>query len=198
VLASTSVDLARTQFATTSLYHFLFVPLTLGLAIAGRDLREYRQSDVRANFALAAQDAHLFDTSIRANLLIGRPHATDAELGEALRRARLASWVASLPDGLDTQVGEEGKEVSGGQRARLVVARALLADASVLVLDEPTAHLDPETAQGVIEDAVAAAGDRAVLLITHRREGLELMDEIAELPGSATSPPADEDAAPPG
>ena len=133
-------------------------------------------------FALAGQDAHVFDSTIRENLRLARPHAVDAELWAALQRARLADWAASLPAGLDTPVGEEGTMLSGGQRQRLVLARALLADAPVLLLDEPTAHLDPPTAQAMIDDVLVAAGERAVLLITHRPEGLDQMDEIVSLP----------------
>ena len=159
-----------------------FLDPTAGrVTLGGRDLREYRQEDVRRTFALAGQDAHVFNSTIRANLLLGRPNATDAELMQALRRARLESWVASLPDGLDTLVGEDGNRLSGGQRQRLTVARALLSDAPVLVLDEPTAHLDPQTARAVISDAFDAAGDRSVLLITHRPEGLDLVDEVVVL-----------------
>ena len=87
----------------------------------------------------------------------------------------------SLPDGLDTLVGEDGKRLSGGQRQRLTLARTLLSDAPVLVLDEPTAHLDPETAEAVIREAFDAAGDRSLLLITHRPEGLDLVDEVVLL-----------------
>ncbi len=152
------------------------------VTIAGHDVREYRQEDVRAMFALAGQDAHVFDSTIRENLRLARPDADEADLWAALQRARLAEWVASLPAGLDTQVGEEGRMLSGGQRQRLVLARALLADAPVLVLDEPTAHLDPPTAQGLIDDVLDAAGGRTVLLITHRPEGLDRMDEIVSLP----------------
>ena len=86
------------------------------------------------------------------------------------------------PDGLDTFVGEEGTHISGGQRQRIVLARALLRPAPVLVLDEPTAHLDPETADELIADILAAAGERAVLLITHRPEGLELVDDVVRMP----------------
>ncbi|MGZ4318771.1 MAG: thiol reductant ABC exporter subunit CydC [Gaiellaceae bacterium] len=153
------------------------------VTIAGRDARDYRQEDVRRTFALAGQEAHVFDSTIRENLRLARPAATDAELESALGRAHLSEWVASLPDGLGTLVGEDGTRLSGGQRQRLVLARALLADAPVLVLDEPTAHLDPPTARALMDDVLDAAADRTVLLITHRPEGLERMDEIIALDG---------------
>jgi ABC-type multidrug transport system fused ATPase/permease subunit len=149
--------------------------------LAGRDLPEYRQEDVRATYALAGQEAHVFGSTIRANLLLARPDATESDLHLALRQAHLDEWVASLPEGLDTLVGEDGRRLSGGQRQRLTIARALLSAAPVLVLDEPTAHLDPPTAQAVVDDAFAAAGDRSVLLITHRPEGLDLVDGVVSL-----------------
>ena len=151
------------------------------VTIAGHDLREYAQADVRRQFAIAGQEAYVFDSTIRENLRLARPDASDAQLRAVLRRAGLDDWVASLDDGLDTQVGEEGSRLSGGQRQRLTLARALLADAPVLVLDEPTAHLDPSTAQSVMDDVLDAAEGRSVLLITHRPEGLERMDEIVVL-----------------
>jgi thiol reductant ABC exporter CydC subunit len=152
------------------------------VTLGGRDLREYRQEDVRRAIAVAGQDSHLFSTTIRENVGLGRVDADDDEIEDALRRARILDWVRSLPDGLDTLVGEEGRELSGGQRQRLVVARALLANAPVLVLDEPTAHLDPSTAERLIADVLDAAADRSVLLITHRSEGLDLLDEVVALP----------------
>jgi ABC-type multidrug transport system fused ATPase/permease subunit len=151
------------------------------VTIAGRDIREFRQEDVRATFALAGQDAHVFDSTIRANLLLARPEASEQQLWAALRRARIDAWVAALPHGLDTLVGEEGAELSGGQRQRLTLARALLADAPVLLIDEPTAHLDHDTAEELVRDVFAAAGRSAVLLITHRPEGLGLVDEVVRL-----------------
>jgi ATP-binding cassette, subfamily C, bacterial CydC len=166
----------------TNLFLRFLDPARGRVTIGGRDARALRQEDVRRTFALAGQEAHVFASSIRENLKLARPEATDDELLDALRRARLADWVESLPDGLDTLVGEEGGQLSGGQRQRLVVARALLADASVLLLDEPTAHLDPETAEALVADVFEAAGDRSVLLITHRPEGLDLVDEIVSLP----------------
>jgi ATP-binding cassette subfamily C protein CydC len=152
------------------------------VTLGGRDLREYRQEDIRSAIAVAGQDSHLFSTTIRDNVRLGRTDATDDEIEDALRRARILDWARSLPDGLDTLVGEEGRELSGGQRQRLVIARALLADAPVLVLDEPTAHLDTDTAERLIDDVVDAASDRSVLLITHRPEGLDRMDEVVALP----------------
>ena len=153
--------------------------------LAGRDLREYRQEDVRSAIAVAGQDSHLFSTTIRENVALGRPDASDAEIEDALRRARILDWVRKLPDGWDTLVGEEGRELSGGQRQRLVVARALLADAPVLVLDEPTAHLDSATASELIDDVLDANSSRTTLLITHREEGLERMDEVLRLQSGA-------------
>jgi thiol reductant ABC exporter CydC subunit len=151
------------------------------VTLAGRDLRDYRQEDVRRAIAVAGQESHLFSASIRENVCLARPGASDEDVEAALRQARLWSWVDGLPDGLDTAVGEEGCELSGGQRQRLVLARALLADAPVLVLDEPTAHLDPPTARALVDDVFAAAGDRSVLLITHRAEGLDLVEEIIRI-----------------
>ena len=156
--------------------------------IAGRDAREYRQEDIRALFALAGQDAHVFNSTIRANLAVAAPDANDDELWAALRRAQLAEWARSLPLGLDTLVGEEGTQLSGGQRQRLTLARALLSEAPVLILDEPTAHLDPETAQALMDDVFEAAGERTVLLITHRPEGLEQVDEVVTLPSHPGGP----------
>jgi thiol reductant ABC exporter CydC subunit len=151
------------------------------VTLAGRDLRDYRQEDVRRVIAVAGQDAHLFSTSILENVRLARPDAGDGEIETALRLAGALDWVRSLPEGWHTPVGEEGRELSGGQRQRIGVARALLTNAPVLVLDEPTAHLDRPTADALVRDVLAAAGDRAVLLITHRAEGLEAMDEILEL-----------------
>jgi thiol reductant ABC exporter CydC subunit len=151
------------------------------VTLDGRDLRAYRQEDVRRAIAVAGQDSYLFSTSIRENVRIGRPDAADVEVEAALRRARVWDWVADLPDGADTFVGEEGAELSGGQRQRVALARALLSDAPVLVLDEPTAHLDSETAMELVSDVLSAAEGHSVLLVTHRPEGLDLVDEIVTL-----------------
>jgi len=151
------------------------------VTLGGRDLRDYRQEDVRGAIAVAGQDSHFFSTSIRENVRLGRPAATDEELEDALREAQILDWVLALPEGWDTLVGEEGRELSGGQRQRLVLARALLSDARVLVLDEPTAHLDSATAKALMDSILGATRDRTTLLITHRTEGLDRMDEVHTL-----------------
>ncbi|MFC9033295.1 thiol reductant ABC exporter subunit CydD [Streptomyces arboris] len=136
---------------------------------------------VRRSVGLCAQDAHVFDSSIRENLRLARTGATDAELDDALARARLLEWVRSLPEGLDTPVGEHGARLSGGQRQRLALARALLADFPVLVLDEPAEHLDLATADALTADLLAATEGRTTLLITHRLAGVEAVDEVLVL-----------------
>jgi ABC-type transport system involved in cytochrome bd biosynthesis fused ATPase/permease subunit len=151
------------------------------VTLAGRDLREYRQDDIRRVVALAGQDSHLFSASIRDNVRLSRPGASDHDIEQALRDARIWDWVQAQPAGLDTLVGEEGRELSGGQRQRIVLARALLAGAPVLILDEPTAHLDPDTANELVRDVFAATRDQSVLLITHRSEGLDLVDRVVTL-----------------
>ncbi|MFF6790505.1 thiol reductant ABC exporter subunit CydD [Streptomyces filamentosus] len=142
--------------------------------------------DVRRFVGLCAQDAHLFDSSVRENLRLARPDADDGALREALRRARLLDWVDGLPEGLDTLVGEHGSKLSGGQRQRLALARALLADFPVLVLDEPAEHLDLATADALTEDLMRATEGRTTVLITHRLRGLDAVDEVVVLDGGRT------------
>ncbi|MFE8989064.1 thiol reductant ABC exporter subunit CydD [Streptomyces collinus] len=149
--------------------------------LAGVDASALHSDDVRGLVGLCAQDAHLFDSSLRENLLLARKDATEDHLRAALRRARLLDWADSLPDGLDTLVGEHGARLSGGQRQRLALARALLADFPVLVLDEPAEHLDLPTADALTADLLAATEGRTTLLITHRLAGLEAVDEVIVL-----------------
>ncbi|MFI0270849.1 thiol reductant ABC exporter subunit CydD [Streptomyces luteogriseus] len=149
--------------------------------LAGVDAYRLRSDDVRGLVGLCAQDAHLFDSSLRENLLLARKDATEEQLRAALGRARLLDWADSLPDGLDTLVGEHGARLSGGQRQRLALARALLADFPVLVLDEPAEHLDLPTADALTADLLAATAGRTTLLITHRLAGLEAVDEVIVL-----------------
>ncbi|MFG3106504.1 thiol reductant ABC exporter subunit CydD [Streptomyces tendae] len=149
--------------------------------LAGVDAHALAGDDVRRLVGLCAQDAHLFDSSVRENLLLARKDATEGELRDALARARLLEWADSLPDGLDTLVGEHGARLSGGQRQRLALARALLADFPVLVLDEPAEHLDLPTADALTADLLAATEGRTSLLITHRLAGLGAVDEVIVL-----------------
>ncbi|WP_399088311.1 thiol reductant ABC exporter subunit CydD [Streptomyces sp. BBFR2] len=152
--------------------------------LAGTDAAELDGDAVRRLVGLCAQDAHVFDSSLRENLRLAAPGVTgDGDLWEALERARLAPWVRSLPDGLDTMVGEHGARLSGGQRRRLALARALLADFPVLVLDEPAEHLDLATADALTADLLAATEGRTTVLITHRLTGLDAVDEILVLDG---------------
>ncbi|NEY30773.1 thiol reductant ABC exporter subunit CydD [Streptomyces sp. PRKS01-65] len=149
--------------------------------LAGTDARELAGDEVRRLVGLCAQDAHLFDSSVRENLLLARRDATDTDLRDALARARLLEWADGLPDGLDTLVGEHGARLSGGQRQRLALARALLADFPVLVLDEPAEHLDLPTADALTADLLDATEGRTTLLITHRLAGLAAVDEVVVL-----------------
>ncbi|MFE9440617.1 thiol reductant ABC exporter subunit CydD [Streptomyces sp. NPDC006602] len=149
--------------------------------LGGVDACALDGDDVRRLVGLCAQDAHLFDSSVRENLLLARKDATEDELRDALRRARLLDWADGLPDGLDTLVGEHGARLSGGQRQRLALARALLADFPVLVLDEPAEHLDLPTADALTADLLAATEGRTTLLITHRLAGVEAVDEVVVL-----------------
>ena len=155
---------------------------------AGPELAEHEQAlsayaadDVRTVIGGCAQDPHIFDTTIAANLRLARPAATEEQLASAAARAGLLPWIASLPLGWDTPVGAHGTAISGGQRQRLALARALLADPPLMILDEPTAHLDPDSRRALTADILAATQGRATLLITHDLEGLDQVDEIVVL-----------------
>jgi len=163
---------------------FRFLDLTSGTALLnGRDLSGYDPDDVRAVIGGCAADPHIFEGTIRDNLRLAKPAASDDELAAAAGRARLLDWIGSLPRGWDTQVGAHGAALSGGQRQRLALARALLANPSLLVLDEPTAHLDPENRRALTADLLSATAGRSTLLITHDLEGLDQVDEIVVLEG---------------
>jgi ABC-type multidrug transport system fused ATPase/permease subunit len=147
----------------------------------GTELRDCGGDQVREIVGLVEQDAHIFDSTLRENMRLAKPTASDAEIMAALARARLSEWVTSLPLGLDAAVGEHGSSLSGGQRQRLALARALLADFPILVLDEPGEHLDAETADALTRDLLSATTGRTTLLITHRLAALESVDEIVVL-----------------
>jgi thiol reductant ABC exporter CydC subunit len=149
--------------------------------LSGTDVQDLLADEVRRVVGLLGQDAHVFDTTVEENLLLARRDASPADLDEALAAAGLADWVAALPDGLLTRVGEHGSRLSGGQRQRLSLARALLADFAVLVLDEPGEHLDAETADVLLADLLDATRDRTTVVISHRLAGLRTVDEIVVL-----------------
>ncbi len=144
--------------------------LELAGAEAAVDVRRLDGDAVRTAVGLCEQDPHIFDATIADNLRLARPGAPDTDLEDALASARLLDWVRALPGGLATRVGEHGARLSGGQRQRLALARALLADVRILVLDEPTEHLDEPTARAFIADLEAATVGRTVLILTHRPE----------------------------
>jgi ATP-binding cassette subfamily B protein len=145
------------------------------------DVRELSASSIRDAIGVVTQDGHLFHESIRANLLLARPEATEAELWDALQRARLAELVEALPDGLDTVVGERGYRLSGGERQRLTIARVLLARPRVVVLDEATAHLD-STSEAAVQEALGEAlQGRTAIVIAHRLSTVRAADLILVL-----------------
>jgi ATP-binding cassette subfamily C protein CydC len=158
---------------------------------AGSDLSRYRQSDLRGQIAVVSQQTHLFNATVRDNLLLAiRPESGAQIVGKAaaaqfeqqmIRAAKLAQiheFIESLPQGYDTWLGEQGLRLSGGQRQRLAIARALLRDAPVLVLDEPTANLDALTERRVMDALRLLMRGRTTLLITHRLVGLDIADQI--------------------
>ena len=131
--------------------------------------------------ALVAQDTYLFNDTLRANILIARPDASEAEIEQAIGRAALQDFVAALPDGLETRVGERGTRLSGGQRQRVAVARAFLKNAPILILDEATSHLDA-VSETLVRDALSELmADRTTLVIAHRLSTVRTADKIAVL-----------------
>ena len=136
--------------------------------LAGHDLRQWRLDELRARIALVSQDTWLFNETLRANILVARPEAGEEAVARAVERAALADFVAALPEGLETPVGERGMRLSGGQRQRVAIARAFLKDAPVLVLDEATSHLDAVSEQAVQHALETLMHDRTTVIIAHR------------------------------
>ncbi len=147
----------------------------------GRDVRDIALAELRARVAVVEQDAFVFNTSILENVRYGRPGAGAGEVMRAVERAGLAEFVAALPDGLDTVVGEDGRALSAGERQRVAIARALLADPAVLVLDEATSALDAETEAHVVRAYREVMRGRTTVLITHREEMLRGVDRVVEV-----------------
>jgi ATP-binding cassette subfamily C protein CydCD len=151
------------------------------ITLNGADLRDYKLDELRRLIALVAQDTYLFNDSLRANILIARPDASEAELQAAIRHASLSDLVAALPDGLDSPVGERGTALSGGQRQRVAIARAFLKDAPILVLDEATSHLDAVNEQAVRRALDLLQADRTTIVIAHRLSTVRDADLIVVL-----------------
>ena len=156
----------------------------------GRDASRLSGDTVRRGISWCGPDTHLFDSTLRANLTLAGPAANDDELVAALRRARLGHWFDGLPDGLDTAIGQHGGTVSGGERQRIGVARALLADRPIMVFDEPTAHLDAATADALAAEILATTAGRRAVIVTHRPEqtpGLPAV-HLRRSPNDSTTP----------
>ncbi len=151
------------------------------ITLNGTDLRTYRLDELRRLIALVAQDTYLFNDTLRANILIARPEATEAELLAAVHHASLSELVAALPEGLDSPVGERGTSLSGGQRQRVAIARAFLKDAPILILDEATSHLDAVNEQAVRRALDVLKADRTTIVIAHRLSTVRDADLIVVL-----------------
>ena len=145
------------------------------------DVRDFAESDLRRHISVVAQQPHMFNATLRENLLMARPGAGDDELLDALNSAQLLNFVTGLPDGLDTWIGESAKLLSGGQARRVAVARAILHNAPLWVLDEPTEGLDTVTEGRMMAAIKAQTADRSLLLMTHRLIDLHWMDYIIML-----------------
>jgi thiol reductant ABC exporter CydC subunit len=156
------------------------------VTLGGVDIRELSQDALRSAVRLVSQEAYLFTTTIAQNVRLAAPEASDDQITAALSRAGLGAWIASLPEGIETLVGEEGTEVSGGQRGRIALARGLIAPSQIVILDEPTANLDAAGARELLSAIGSERSDRrAMMVITHTVDGLEEFDEIIVLEAGA-------------
>ncbi|MFL6099418.1 MAG: thiol reductant ABC exporter subunit CydC [Actinomycetales bacterium] len=158
-------------------------PVTGQVMMNGQDAASLDEPDLRRLIGCCSQEAHIFDASIADNVRIGRPGASEQQVRRALDRAGLLSWVTGLPDGSAAWAGEHGGRLSGGQRQRLALARELLADRPVVLLDEPTEHLEESMAADLVRDLLRAVRDRTTLIVTHQLAGLDSVEEIVVLNG---------------
>jgi ATP-binding cassette subfamily C protein CydC len=148
------------------------------ITLGAESLKVYDQDEVRARIGLVSQNTYFFNTSVRENLRFARRRVTQEEIESAARAAQVHDFIMGLPKGYDTLIGEQGLRLSGGERQRLAIARAIIKDAPILILDEPTANLDPLTEKQVLETLFDLMKQKTSLLITHRLVGLENVDEI--------------------
>lgn len=144
----------------------------------GHELHEFSQADARRIFGVMTQRTYLFNTTLRENIRLARPEASDAEVEQAARQAQIHDFILSLPEGYDTLSGEDGTELSGGQRQRVALARVLLSQSPILILDEATANLDTLTEWAVLETILSQSSGRSLLIFTHRHMLLERMDRV--------------------
>jgi len=161
-----------------SLIPRLYDPTGGSVRIDGVDVREFRIQGLRAQMGFVLQDTLLFRGTVRENIAYGRPTATEAEIVEAAKLANADEFIARMPDGYDTQLGERGLTLSGGQRQRIGIARALIRDAPILILDEPTAALDSQSEQLVIEALERLMKGRTVVTVAHRLSTIRDVDKI--------------------
>ena len=176
--------IGRSGAGKTTTAHLLmrfWDPQAGSISLSGHELREYRLDDLRRQVSLVAQDTYLFNSSIRDNLLLARPDATEAEVVEAATRAAAHEFILALPDGYDTVAGERGMRLSGGQRQRIAIARAFLKNSPVLILDEATSHLDAESEALIHASLDRLMSGRSTLVIAHRLSTIRSADKIVVL-----------------
>lgn len=151
------------------------------IRLGGHEFKKYNTAKLRMMFGVVSQQTHLFNASIRDNILLARPDASEDQFDQAIQQAELGEFIDQLPQGCDTMVGQNGYALSGGQRQRIAIARALLKNAPILILDEPTVGLDAVTEELIMETIRKLMAGRTTIMITHRLTGLETMDEIVVL-----------------
>jgi ABC-type multidrug transport system fused ATPase/permease subunit len=151
------------------------------VTVGDHEVRDFPQRDLRAMMAVVPQDVYLFHTTVRENIRLGRPEASDADVKRAAAQAQALAFIEVLPEGWDTILGERGSTLSGGQRQRIAIARALLRDAPILVMDEAVSNLDAESERALHAALVEVATGRTTVLIAHRPSTIRLADRVVVL-----------------